>query len=75
MDRQNDASPDRYLTAQEAAKYLGYAIGTLYNKCVAGEIPHLRLGRNLRFRHADLDKWVREQNSEYPEHIPAEPAA
>ena len=72
MDTEKDATPGRYLTAQEAAAYLGYAIGTLYNKCVAGEIPHLRLGRHLRFRHSDLDAWVAEQN-QAP--VPAEPAA
>ena len=71
MDKNKDATPERYLTAQEAADYLGYAIGTLYNKCNAGEIPHVRLGRSLRFRHADLDAWVEAQN----EQVLAEPAA
>lgn len=62
MDNNKDTVPERYLTAQEAATYLGYAIGTLYNKCTDGEIPHRRLGRSLRFRRSELDAWVEEQN-------------
>lgn len=62
MESDREASPDRYMTASEAATYLGYAIGTLYNKCTAGEVPHLKFGRSLRFRRSDLDAWVREQN-------------
>lgn len=50
-----------WVTAEEAAKHLGYALGTLYNKVTAGEIPHRRIGRTLRFRLSELDAWVEEQ--------------
>ena len=62
MDRDSEGNTERYMTAREAAQYLGYKLGSLYNKCAAGEIPHLRLGRALRFRRADLDAWVDGQN-------------
>ena len=51
---------DRLMTAEEVATYLGYALGTIYNKVQAGEIPHKRLGRTIRFRRSDIDAWIEE---------------
>lgn len=49
---------DRLMTAEEVATYLGYALGTVYNKVQAGEIPHKRLGRAIRFRRSEIDAWI-----------------
>lgn len=54
---------DRLMTAREAARYLGYAEGTVRNKASSGELPSVKLGTALRFRLSDLDKWVREQDA------------
>ena len=51
---------DRLMTAEEVAAYLGYALGTVYNKVQAGEIPHKRLGRAIRFRRSEIDAWIEE---------------
>lgn len=52
---------DRLMPVQEAAQYLGYAVNTLYDKVQADEIPHIRLGRSIRFRKSELDDWIEEQ--------------
>jgi excisionase family DNA binding protein len=59
----SNASEDRLLTVREAGQYLGFAEGTLYNKASRDEIPHVRLGRSLRFRKSELDRWIIEQDA------------
>lgn len=58
MDQKPNATPEPWLTAADAAAHLGYTVGTLYNKCAAGEVPHRKVGRALRFRRSELDAWV-----------------
>lgn len=50
-------------TATEAAGYLRLARQTLYNLVNRREIPFLKAGRSLRFRKADLDRWLAENAS------------
>jgi excisionase family DNA binding protein len=65
MDTDRDASAEPWITAEDAAAHLGYAVGTLYNKIAAGEdIPHRKLGRHLRFRRSELNAWVDAQGTE-----------
>jgi excisionase family DNA binding protein len=46
----------------EAARYLGLPLGTLYSMVSRKRIPHVRLGPRLeRFPRADLDGWVQER--------------
>ena len=52
-----EAAPDRWLTADEAAAYLGYSTrAALYQAVRRGHIPAHRIGaRRLRFRRSELD--------------------
>jgi DNA binding domain, excisionase family len=48
------------LNAQEAAKFLNIKVDTLYDwvqlrRC---NIPYIKIGKFLRFRKSDLDKWL-----------------
>ena len=70
METTPNASPEPWLTAAEAARHLGYAIGTLYNKCSAREIPHRKVGRALRFKRSELDAWVEAQSAPVPPLVP-----
>lgn len=55
--------PDRLITAEEAALYLGYSEGTVRNKASAGEIPFTKLPSGaLRFRISALDAWIAAHN-------------
>ena len=51
----------RYLTAAAAAEYLGLTRDALYTRTRKGEIPHIRMGRSLRWDMQDLDLWMRRQ--------------
>jgi len=51
-----------WITIDEAAKHLGFAVGTLYNKVAADEVPYRRVGRSLRFRRSELDAWIEAQS-------------
>jgi len=53
--------PKRYLTAADAAEYLGLSKDALYTRTRQGEIPVIRMGRSLRWDMQDLDLWMRRQ--------------
>lgn len=56
----NEVEP--YITAEEAAEYLGLSRQTIYNKCSLGQLPHYKSPSGLlRFRRSELDEWMRGQ--------------
>jgi excisionase family DNA binding protein len=46
------------LTKAQAAKYLAISEVTLSRLIKAGDIPHTRVGKSLRFRIVDLDEYL-----------------
>jgi excisionase family DNA binding protein len=48
------------LNYQEAARFLGISQGTLENWVSTGlyGVPHIKLGRLIRFRPASLSRWL-----------------
>lgn len=48
-----------YMSADEAANYLGIARQTVYNKCSRSELPHYKRDGLLRFKRSELDEWMR----------------
>ena len=59
----SNTSHDPLLTPDEAADYLGMAIQTVYNKASLGELPSKKLGRLLRFRLSELNRWIDEEDA------------
>lgn len=55
--RDRDVVP-RVLDAQRAARYLSLGLDTLYRLVRAGELPHTRIGKSIRFRPEDLDEYI-----------------
>jgi excisionase family DNA binding protein len=47
------------LTAEEAAQLLHVPRSTLYELVRSRHLPHVRVGRGLRFTRQDLAQWVR----------------
>lgn len=51
------------LDATEAAAYLGVSVWTVYRMARAGEVPHARVSRSLRFRLEDLRRYLQARTS------------
>lgn len=47
-----------FLTVSEAAAYLGYTRGTIYTKVCKNEIPHIKMGKFVRFEPEKLRNFV-----------------
>ena len=62
---ERDTPSPALLDACAAAAYFAVHIETLYRLARAGELPHTRVGRALRFRLVDLDRYLEEQTSLY----------
>ena len=46
------------LTVTEAAETLSISPRKLWGMTASGEIPHIRLGRSVRYPVADLQRWI-----------------
>ncbi|MBI4641425.1 MAG: helix-turn-helix domain-containing protein [Candidatus Tectomicrobia bacterium] len=53
-----------YWTIKELAAYLKIKVSTLYAKVAAREIPYHRIGRLVRFRKEDIDRWMDQHRHE-----------
>jgi len=49
---------EEIMTIPEVARYLKLSKSKVYYLVQIGEIPHLKLGRNVRVRDVDLKKWM-----------------
>jgi excisionase family DNA binding protein len=51
------------MTIKEIAKKLGVSENWVYSHLRGRKplVPHIRLGGHIRFREADIDKWIEEQ--------------
>jgi len=47
-----------YLTVKEAAAYLRVSTGWVYLQAAKGALPCIHVGRAVRFRRDELDKWM-----------------
>ncbi len=55
---------DPILTIPEVARYLKMSKSKVYNLVSKKEIPHLKIGRNVRIRQADLQRWIEKQTKQ-----------
>ena len=55
-----ETSPSDLLTAEEVATLLRVSPGWVYEQSRRHRIPHLRLGRYVRFRRGALEDWLAE---------------
>ena len=51
------------MNTKDVAKKLGVSENWVYSHLRTRKplLPHVRLGGNIRFREADIDKWIEEQ--------------
>ena len=50
--------PGRLLDADDVAAYIGMTADWVYREVRAGRLPHIRLGRYVRFRRESIDAWL-----------------
>lgn len=46
------------MTTEDVLGYLRVTPGTIYRLIRSGELPAMRIGRQWRFRRADVDEWL-----------------
>jgi excisionase family DNA binding protein len=66
---------DTFLTTEEVLDYLHVNLRTVYRLIKAGRIPAVRVGRQWRFKRADLDAWLDGQRSRKSRNAPVAAAA
>ena len=52
---------ERLLTFDEGRRVLGIGARLCWSLVNRGDLPHLRVGRLIKFRRSSLDAWVAEQ--------------
>jgi PTS system nitrogen regulatory IIA component len=50
---------DELLTVVEVARWLRITPRTVYRFVHHAQLPHIRVGRGLRFKRADVEAWLR----------------
>ena len=58
MHRSTPTQPALLLTPQQAAEALAVSPRKLWGMMASGEIPHIRLGRSVRYPVDDLQRWI-----------------
>jgi excisionase family DNA binding protein len=51
-------SPDRLLTASEVAALLQVTKAWVYEQTRRHRMPHIRLGRYVRYRRSAVEEWI-----------------
>jgi excisionase family DNA binding protein len=51
---------DTIYTIPEVARYLKLSRSKVYLLVTQGQIPYVRIGRNVRIRETDLKMWIEE---------------
>ena len=49
------------LTIQQAAHYTGLSVNTLYKWVSQRKIPHIKIGRLVKFDLHSLEEWIQQQ--------------
>ncbi|MBD3268484.1 helix-turn-helix domain-containing protein [bacterium] len=57
----SNVKPVGFWTVSDVAQYLGLTDSTIYTWAQQGDIPHIKLGRMVRFRRSDIEKWLESQ--------------
>ena len=58
QDHSDEPLAEPLLTAADAAKFLAVRPGWVYAAVREGNLPHVRLGRQVRFLRTDLEAFV-----------------
>jgi len=51
----------RFIGIKECSEYLGIPKGTLYSWTFSRKIPHIKMGRLVKFDLIELEAWIKER--------------
>jgi excisionase family DNA binding protein len=57
MQAQSTIAP-RLLDIQQVAVYLGLSVHTVYKFVSQRKIPHIKIGKLLKFDRQEIDRWI-----------------
>ena len=49
----------RFLKIEELSEYMGTPVATLYTWTHQRKIPHLKMGRSVRFDLREIEEWIK----------------
>ena len=58
VGRHDHVGPSLLLEADDVARHIGMTADWVYREVRAGRMPHIRLGRYVRFRRESIDAWL-----------------
>src|SRR5215210_7619306 len=64
LAKQNGAVGHELLSLKEVCQELGMSKGWVYQRIRSGEIPHVKLGHNIKVRREDLEAYLQAQRRE-----------
>jgi excisionase family DNA binding protein len=53
--------PDDVMTVSDLCVYLKIHLSTVYRMVTRGQLPHFRIGDNIRFRKQEIDQWMEQR--------------
>lgn len=59
----NNTNTSKLMTVEELADKLSMKKSTLYQWTHEGFIPHIKMGKLLRFRWSDVERWLDERTN------------
>jgi excisionase family DNA binding protein len=62
--KHNGAGGHQLLSLKEVCQELGMSKGWVYQRIRSGEIPHVKLGHNIKVRREDLEAYLQAQRRE-----------
>ncbi len=63
MGQKAEVAMNKLLTPDEVAELLSVRKSTIYQWTHQGFIPHVKLGKFVRFREGDVNKWLEKRSS------------
>ncbi len=62
LERAQDAAAEKiFLRVEELSAYIGTPVATLYTWTHQKKIPHLKVGRSVRFDRREIERWLKER--------------
>jgi excisionase family DNA binding protein len=55
---------EELMTVDEVAARLKWHRNTVYNRVHRNSIPFVKIGRSVRFKPAEIDRWITEQTAD-----------